>query len=448
MTTDLQKSFKEQMDYDELMNCTRCGFCLPSCPTYINSGQNEASSPRGRIALMKGVVEGRIEPDEKVEQQLNECLGCRACEPVCPSGVQYGHLLEQARTVINEHKSYSLPVKMLRKATFNYLFMSSKRMHRVHQLRWLYEKTLAQKLVRASKLLTLFPGEVETMERVVPKTVPPKRLNEWEEVEKGFGKQTKRVAFFNGCLMGTMFYETNQSTRLLLKTAGCEIVTPKKQECCGALHAHGGETEKAIQLAKRNIEAFENLDVDAVISNAGGCGAGLKDYPFLLRKEADWEKRAKAFSDKVTDISTLLASLDLGPLELSDEVVTYQPSCHLENVMKEKGNVEKLLRKVNGIEYVAMVDKDKCCGSAGIYNLVQPKMAMRILDQKMVDVAETNASVIVTSNPGCLLQMKAGIERERLTDSVRAVHIVDLLADAIRKRDSEEGDAHAVRNRH
>lgn len=423
--------FKERLDYEEIMNCTRCGFCLPSCPTYVQTG-NEASSPRGRIALMKSVVDGRKELDDEVEAQLNECLGCLACEPACPSGVNYGHLLEEARAVVNEHKSYSFPVNLLRRTAFDWLFMSHKRMQKVHTLRYLYETTKLQQVARKTKIFSLFPGETTVMEKVVPKALPPSKVKEEKEFESAAGQSLKRVAFFRGCLMSTMFSETNESTRFLLKQAGCDIVTPKMQECCGALHAHSGELDNAKKLAKQNITAFETAEVDAIISNAGGCGAGLKGYPYLLRDEPEWLARAEAFSEKVIDISTMLANLELPPMKLDAELVTYQPSCHLENVMKEKGNVEKLLHKIEGVTYVAMQDKEQCCGSAGIYNLVQPKMAMKILDKKMNDVQETKASRLVTSNPGCLLQMKAGIEREHLTEEVQAVHIVDLLAEAIK----------------
>ncbi|SDN71997.1 (Fe-S)-binding protein [Alkalicoccus daliensis] len=432
-TGKLQQSFQETIDYEEIMNCTRCGFCLPACPTYLQTGGNEASSPRGRIALMKAVADGRKAPDEEVEAQLNECLGCRACEPACPSGVNYGHLLEQARSVVQKHKKHSPGVKIVRKAVFDWMFMSHKRMQKMHTLRYWYEKTPAQQVMRKTKMLQLLPGEAALMERVLPKAAAPTAIKREKEFEPSPKKSVKRVAFFRGCLMSTMFSETNDSTRYLLKQAGCDIITPEKQECCGALHAHGGETEQAKLLAKKNIAAFEELEVDAIVSNAGGCGAGLKNYPFLLREEAGWVERAKAFSEKTVDICTLLASLDLPDMKSEDTLVTYQPSCHLENVMKEKGYVEELLRKVNGVKYVAMPEKEHCCGSAGIYNLVQPKMAMQILDKKMTDVKLTKASKLVTSNPGCLLQMKAGIEREGMHSEIEALHIVDFLAEAVRK---------------
>ncbi len=434
--TSLQQEFQSRIDYEELMNCTRCGFCLPSCPTYIKTGGNEASSPRGRIALMKAVADGKKEPDEEVEAQLNECLGCRACEPACPSGVNYGHILEQARAVIQEHKRYSVPVRVLRKTVFQWLFLDRRRMETVHRMRWMYEKTPVQKLMQKSGAFRLLPGEAALMERIMPEAAPPKQALRPPVLAVRQQQPLKKVAFFDGCLMSTMFTETNQNTLYLLEKSGCEVVVPDTQQCCGALHAHAGEADGAKKLAKTNIEAFEQTEADFIVTNAGGCGAGLKEYPFLLKEEPEWCERAKVFSEKVGDISTLLAELELPPMKLDAELVTYQPSCHLENVMKEKGNVEALLRRIEGVTYAAMPDKEQCCGSAGIYNLVQPRMAMKILDKKMADVRHVQASVIVTSNPGCLLQMKAGIEREGLADSVKAVHIVDLAAEALKQAES------------
>ncbi|CAM3901080.1 (Fe-S)-binding protein [Alkalicoccus chagannorensis] len=433
----IQQDFQEHVDYEELMNCTRCGFCLPACPTYLHTDGNEASSPRGRIALMKAVADGRKEPDEEVEAQLQECLGCRACEPACPSGVPYGQLLEQARTVIEKHKKHSLPVKVLRGATFGWMFLSQKRMNRVHQMRRLYEKTPLQQLMRRTNAFALLPGEAAVMEKVIPKAVPASRIRSVPKQEKAETTEQINVAFFRGCLMSTMFAETNENTRYVLRRSGCNIVHPEAQECCGALHAHGGEEERAKALARQNIEAFEAVEADVIISNAGGCGAALKDYPFLLRDDPEFKERAKVFAEKSMDVSTLLDRLDLPPMQYDAEVVTYQPSCHLENVMKEKGHVESLLRGIEGVSYTAMPQKEQCCGSAGIYNLIQPKMAMRILDRKMKDVSLTRASVIITSNPGCLLQMKAGIEREGLSGEVRAEHIMDFTAEAIRRAEKE-----------
>ncbi len=300
------QDFKDRMDYDELMNCMRCGFCLPSCPTYGETDQNEAASPRGRIALMKAVVDGKKAPDEDFERQLNLCLGCRACEPACPSGVKYGHLLEEARDILNEHKKHSLPVKVIRRAVFDGLFPHQKRMRSLNQMLWLYQKSGLQKVVRGTNILKVMPGQMATMEKVLPEISSPKELKNRPHHIKPKGEVKARVAFFSGCLMDTMFMKTNDSTLFLLEKAGCEIVIPQTQNCCGALHAHSGEKNKARELAKKNIVAFEEENVDYIISNAGGCGALLVEYDHLLKDEPEWHERAKNFAHKVKDISEIL----------------------------------------------------------------------------------------------------------------------------------------------
>lgn len=429
----IQNEFKARMDEDELLNCMRCGFCLPTCPTYIESGFQEAHSPRGRIALMKAVVDGFIEPDEDVERSLNMCLGCRACEPVCPSGVQYGHLLEEARDIINQHKKHSFKTKLVRKTVFDGLFPYQNRMRSLTSLLGIYQRSGMQNLVHKSGMMRLFPESITTMEKVLPKVPTRKELNNRPEYVKPVGTTRKKVAFFSGCLMDTMFMKTNDATIKLLQLAGCEIVIPKAQSCCGALHGHSGEKDSAKELAKRNIIAFEETEADYIISNAGGCGAFLIDYGHLLKNEHDWAERAVAFSKKLKDISSILVELDFHKMELAlpTQIITYQDSCHLRNVMKTEREPRILLQAIKGIEYKEMKNADSCCGSAGIYNIVESDMSMKILDSKMIRVKETLATTIVTANPGCLLQMKLGIEREGLSDKMRAVHIVDLLLEAL-----------------
>jgi glycolate oxidase iron-sulfur subunit len=428
----IQKQFQERMDEDELMNCMRCGFCLPTCPTYIESGFQESHSPRGRIALMKAVVDGLIEPDEDVEHSLNMCLGCRACEPVCPSGVRYGHLLEEARDIIQQHKKHSFPVRVVRKLVFHELFPYPERMRMVTGLIGFYQRSGLQSFVRKTGLLNILPSSLRQMEKVLPHVPPLKEMKErpYHLIPEGTTK--RRVAFFAGCLMDTMFMSTNDATMRLLQLAGCEVIIPEAQTCCGALHGHGGEKKKAKELAKRNIEAFERLEVDYIVTNAGGCGAFLMEYDHLLKDEAEWRERAKAFVAKIKDISEVLVELDFQQkrLKVQPQIVTYQDSCHLRNVMKTSAAPRKLLRAIEGVEFREMKDADRCCGSAGIYNIVEPEMSMQILDYKMEMAKQTKATTIVTANPGCLLQMQLGIERTGLADRVRAVHIVDFLLEA------------------
>ncbi|UNJ81188.1 (Fe-S)-binding protein [Metabacillus dongyingensis] len=425
--------FKERMNEDELLNCMRCGFCLHTCPTYIESGFQESHSPRGRIALMKAVVDGLIEPDEDVEKSLNMCLGCRACEPVCPSGVNYGHLLEEARDIINQNKKHSLPVRTVRKVVFEGLFPHQERMRTLTGLIGFYQRSGLQRAVQYTGMMKLFPDSLSSMEKVLPEIPTLREMKNRPTYLPAKPEKRKRVAFFSGCLMDTMFMKTNDATMKLLQLTGCEIVIPKNQACCGALHGHSGEKDSAKALAKRNITAFEELQVDYIITNAGGCGAFLIDYDHLLKDEAEWSERAESFSSKLKDLSSILVELEFFKLKLKlpEQIITYQDSCHLRNVMKTSAEPRTLLKAIGNTEYREMKNADSCCGSAGIYNIVESEMSMQILDSKMKNAKATHATTIVTANPGCLLQMKLGIEREGLSNKVRAVHIADLLLEAV-----------------
>ncbi|WP_040203136.1 (Fe-S)-binding protein [Neobacillus jeddahensis] len=429
----IQAQFKARMNEDELLNCMRCGFCLPTCPTYIESGYKESHSPRGRIALMKAVVDGIIEPDEEFERSLELCLGCRACEPVCPSGVNYGHLLEEARDIINQNKKFSLPVRAVRKTVFEGLFPHQGRMRQTVGLLGFYQRSGIQTIARKIGFIGLLPESLKTMEKVLPKVPTMREMKNRPEYLPAIAEKVHKVAFFSGCLMDTMFMKTNDATMRLLQLAGCEIVIPKNQACCGALHGHSGEKDTAKELAKRNIAAFEDLGADFIITNAGGCGAFLIDYDHLLQDDAAWKDRARAFKEKIKDISEILVAIDFHKkveLKLPAQVITYQDSCHLRNVMKTASAPRVLLQTIQGVVYNEMKEADRCCGSAGIYNIVESESSMVMLDYKMKQAKATHATTIVTANPGCLLQMQLGIEREGLSAKMRAVHIVDLLAEA------------------
>ncbi|MEI3613455.1 (Fe-S)-binding protein [Pseudogracilibacillus sp. SO30301A] len=424
------------MDYDELMNCTRCGFCLPSCPTYIETGQDEVHSPRGRIAIMKGVVDGIIEPSEEVKRSIDMCLGCRACEPVCPSGVQFGHLLEQARDAIYQTNKQSVTTKLTRRIAFNHLFPKQKQMIRLTSFVGLYQRSGLKRAAQKTGILKILPENMRAMENVLPEVPKKKEMKERPTHLPALKKQKKRVAFFSGCLMDTVFMSTNDATTKLLQYAGCDIVIPKSQGCCGALHGHSGEINAAKEMAKKNITAFEEEQVDYIITNAGGCGAFLNDCEYLFKNEPEWQERAVKFSKKIKDISSILIELEFDKLDLQleEQVVTYQDSCHLKNGQKTFMEPRQLLKSIEGVNYIEMKDAGRCCGSAGIYNIVESEMSMQILDYKMEQAKKTNAKTIVTANPGCLLQMKLGIEREGLTGKVDAVHIVDLLLKAYEQK--------------
>lgn len=425
----IREAFVETLDYEELLNCTRCGFCLPSCPTYVQTGNDEVHSPRGRIAIMKGIVDGDLEPNEEVKRSIDLCLGCRACETACPSGVKFGRLLEQAREAIYQHKKLSFGERIVRRATFKNLFPYQHRMQRMTSLLSFYQRSGLQKTTRKLGILKMFPETIQTMEKVLPEAPIGKTLKTRKRHYEPTRPKRKKVAFFSGCLMDTMFRKTNEATIKLLQYAGCEIVVPKGQNCCGALHGHSGEREDARKLAKRNIEAFEAAQVDYIVTNAGGCGGFLVDYAYLLKDEPDWVERAKDFSQKIVDISKLLVELEFHKQSLlgNGETITFQDSCHLRNGQQTFSEPRQLLQAIENSTYVEMRHADQCCGSAGIYNMLEPEMSMQVLDEKMKQAKRTQAKVIVTANPGCYLQMKLGVEREGLTDQVKVYQISDYI---------------------
>lgn len=425
----LKEALREKLDYDELSNCMRCGFCQPACPTFRETGY-EAASPRGRIALMKAVADGVMEPDQDFVDQMNLCLGCRACEPVCPAGVPYGQLIEQTREAIEQEADHPWLVRFARKVAFTHLFPHQNRLYRLGGLLRLYQRSGLQTAVRKLGLLKILPSHMREMEAIMPKAASAALSDVLgATVIPPAGERKMRVGMFHGCIMDVLFQETNVNTVRLLADAGCEVVIAPGQVCCGALHAHSGERETARELARQNIAAFQEADVDVIVSNAGGCGALLQEYDHLLHDDPQWREQAKWFAERVRDVSEILEPV-AKPQACNEQPirVTYQSSCHLRNGMKVTTQPVSLLQSIPNATYVQLRESDRCCGSAGIYNLVQPEMAGSILDEKMGHVAATQADILVTSNPGCLLQMKAGIRKAGLEDKMEAVHLVDLLA--------------------
>jgi glycolate oxidase iron-sulfur subunit len=437
-TNPLQQTLKLKLDYEQLTNCMRCGFCLPACPTFKETGL-EAESPRGRIALMKATVDGVMEPNVRFEEQMNHCLGCRACEPACPADVKYGQLIEQARDAIEDHTKEHRPwIKVARNVLLKQMFPHQGRMKLMGKGLKLYRQTGLQKLVRKTGAVGLFSKQMEDMERILPEVTGRSVIDDLGTRIPAKGEKVATVGMFRGCLMDSLFTETNRKTVELLAHAGFEVLIPETQNCCGALHAHSGESDQAKKLAKSNIKAFREASVDYIVSNAGGCGAILVEYDHLLHEEPEWKESAEWFAARVKDISSLL--LDKGrPLSFVDMAadkstrVTYQDSCHLKNVMKGGSAPRKLLNQISNIDFVEMKDAGSCCGSAGIYNLTQPEMANQILEHKMEHANATQAHYMVTSNPGCLMQMQMGIARHAKGGEMNAVHIVDFLYERLVK---------------
>jgi glycolate oxidase iron-sulfur subunit len=425
-------SLLSKFNMDEIMNCMQCGFCLPSCPTYRQTGK-EVASPRGRIALMKGVAQETLEVDNEFESNMYLCLGCRACETACPAGVPYGSLVETAREVVETRKKEDKKAPFIRDIIFNKIFPHPKRMEKVGTALWAAQAAGLQTLAQKTGLIHILPRPMAEMQQAVETIASPAERKKRQKVMQPEGKPAAlRIGMFKGCIMDVMFYETNQATARVLTKAGCEVIFVDEQACCGALHAHAGEKEGAIGLAKRNIEAFEKAGVDFIVNNAGGCGAALKEYHHWFHDDPEWKERAMNFVAKMRDVNELLA--ELPELEFKKEMnvrVTYQDSCHLAHGQGIRNQPRQLLRSIPGVEYVEMSNADSCCGSAGIYNITNFDMSMRILDDKMKNVKQTKAHIIVTSNPGCLLQMKQGIIRAGMKGQMEAVHIMDLLDRAL-----------------
>ncbi|AKP47409.1 (Fe-S)-binding protein [Bacillus smithii] len=426
------EQLKEEFLYEKTNRCVQCGYCLPVCPTYVTM-RKETHSPRGRIHLIKMVGEGKITDLSALEQPLDLCLGCRACETACPTGVEYGSILEAARAAMAKRKKLSVPARLLRKALLNKAIPNRHMMKWSGNAFWFYEKSGMRKVVRKSGVLKKLPYHLDEFEKIIPQTVSPSERKQDFVKIKSKGEKKATVAFFTGCIMDSMFHRINRLSVQLLAEAGCDVIVVPNQTCCGALHAHSGELEEAKRLAKQNIAAFEQEEVDFIVHNAGGCGAMLYEYDHLLADEKEWADKASTFSAKIRDISQVLIACGGLPnlkARKEEERVTYQPSCHMTNVQKVIQEPIDLLKSVSGVHFIEMNQADMCCGSAGIYNIIHFDASMSILDEKMKNMKASDASVIITTNPGCLLQMKLGIEREKLSSSVRVLHLVEYLAEA------------------
>ncbi|WP_372632149.1 (Fe-S)-binding protein [Cohnella sp.] len=441
-TNPMAKTLLAKLDYDQLTNCMRCGFCLPACPTFRETGL-EPESPRGRIALMKAVADGLMDPDQAFQDQMNHCLGCRACEPACPADVKYGQLIEQARDAIEDHAGHSAPIRGVRKLMFKGVFPHRNRLKWLGRSLALYQKSGLRAIARGTGIMKLFPKHLREMEQILPDATGKGVVERLGAVYPAKGEKIARVALFRGCIMDVMFADTNVNTVKLLSEAGFEVVIPETQVCCGALHAHSGEMDQARDLARVNVKAFREAGIEYIVSNAGGCGALLVEYDHLLHEDPEYRELGEWFAPRVVDVGKLLVEKGRIPdfaepaaaAATKPVTITYQDSCHLRNVMKSSTAPRELMNQVSGAHYCEMKDSDRCCGSAGIYNVTQPEMAGQILEHKMEHANATNARYLLTSNPGCLLQMKHGIEKHGAKDRMEAMHIVDYLYERIGGKD-------------
>jgi len=415
-----------QFDLDK---CVHCGLCLNACPTYREL-RLEMDSPRGRIYQMVQVAEGRMPITPSYVEHIELCLACRGCETACPSGVPYGRLVEAARAQIEAASRKSPPVRLLRRFVFRRVLPSPGWLTVFGTLLFLYQRSGLQAVVRASRLLRLF-RRLGRIEALTPQAEWPFFFRHLGRTFPAEGATRHRVAFLGGCVAGICFSRLNEATIRVLQKNGCEVALPAGQTCCGALHVHAGRRDEARQLARRNIDAFLDQRYDAILTNAAGCGSTLKEYHDLLDGDPLYRDRARRFSSLVRDVNEFLASLELkhalGSLPLT---VTYQDSCHLAHGQRIRAAPRQLLRSIPQLELREMPLSDLCCGSAGIYNVLHPEMAMAILRKKMESINGTGAQVIATANPGCMLQLRAGVAL--FGRGQRVAHVVELLDEAYR----------------
>jgi glycolate oxidase iron-sulfur subunit len=407
------------LDPEKSLACIHCGLCLSSCPTYLQTG-NENESPRGRIHLMRALQDGRLPLGPTVVESIDHCLGCRACESACPSGVQYGNLLEHTRNYIESRHRRPLLQTLLRRVAIERVFPHSLRLRVAMQpVMWL----------RKLGLDRLFSGWLRDSMDLVPDRmdlfVPDSRKSRMAD-ERSRGRRG-RVALVTGCVMPVLFGSTHRNTIRLLENCGWEVCIPRDQACCGALHAHLGKLDAARDFARRNIETFESTKADYVVVNAAGCGSTLKEYHELLGADPAWESRARLFSGKVRDLTEMLepASFSASESRLT-EWVTYHDACHLGHAQRITKQPRELIKAVAGDRYVELPESDLCCGSAGTYNLTEPAMAAQLGRRKVANILKTRATTVVTTNPGCLLQLRTELKRAG-AHNVRAMHLADFL---------------------
>lgn len=426
-------SLLKELTYEAANMCVQCGYCLPVCPTY-DSLASETHSPRGRINLVKMAAEGKLDILTDLSEPIELCLGCRACEVVCPVNVPYGKIYNGALHVIAKEKKKSSVKRNASDKTLqlmlNRVFPKKRRLRTLGSFMWFYQSSGVNKVVQKSKIVEKISPRIGQLEKALPNVSVPSKQYKFGEIYASKQKEKVKVAFFPGCVMDALMSNINRKTIYLLQKMGCEVTIPKTITCCGALHAHQGKTADAKQLAKANIEAIERLDVQYVINNAGGCGAMLHEYDELLNDEPEWVERAKRFKEKSKDITEILVTL--GPLPYEKEwqgIITYQDSCHLRNVQGVIEPPRRLIRSIPGAHYVEMKNSHLCCASGGIYNVLHFEESMDMLDEKMKHALETEAKTIVTTNPGCLLQMRLGVERSGVSSQVQALHLVEVLAE-------------------
>jgi glycolate oxidase iron-sulfur subunit len=404
-------------------DCVHCGFCLPACPTYVLWGE-EMDSPRGRIYMIKKAAEGTAPLDQTFRKHMDNCLGCMACVTACPSGVQYNKLIEPTRAQIERNLARSVADLLFRKLLYA-SFPYPSRLRLVALPLFVYQRTGLQAMVRGSGVFKLLPRRMQAMEALLP-TIPLRGVKLPATV-RPHGAPRRRVGMLTGCVQQVFFSHVNAATARVLAAEGCEVVIPQAQSCCGALMVHSGLESDAAKLAKQIIVAFEAANVEAIVVNSAGCGSTMKEYGYLLRDDPEWSARAAAFSAKCRDVSEILCELEplaqRQPLKLR---AAYHDACHLQHAQGIREQPRQLLRSIPEFEVCEIPEASLCCGSAGVYNLLEPETAASLGDRKVDNLLQTNAEAVISANPGCLMQLQTCLRR-RGSKQLPAFHMVELL---------------------
>jgi glycolate oxidase iron-sulfur subunit len=418
-----------------LADCVHCGFCLPTCPTYALWGE-EMDSPRGRIYLMELASTGEIGIDDIFVTHIDRCLGCMACVTACPSGVQYDKLVEATRPQIERNYERSARDRWFRRLIFA-LFPYPRRLRAAAVLGWLYQRLRIAALLRRSGLQARLPARLRALESLLP-DVPLRDLRRrLPRRVAARGAPRGRVALVTGCVQSVYFAEVNAATARVLASEGYEVMVPREQGCCGALQEHSGEEAAALRRARRMIATMERADVDLIVINAAGCGSTLKEYGHLLRDDPAWVDRATAFSAKVADINEVLADIEPhAPRHAIAARVAYHDACHLAHAQGVRTQPRQVLAAIPQLDVVELSEPEICCGSAGIYNLLQPEAASDLGVRKAATIAAVAPDAVVTANPGCMLQINRHLERP-----LPMLHPVQVVDAAIRGRNPFVGPA-------
>ncbi len=423
---------------DVLSQCIHCGMCLATCPTYEMT-QQERSSPRGRIKMIKSVARGEMEITPLFAEEMSFCLDCQACETACPAGVKYGSMVEAARVEVSNAGYGTWFGKLLKNISLKFILASNTNLKFTARLLYIYQKFGIQKFLHSSGLMKLVAPKLSEIDKLAPKVSDKFSDSLINEITEAEGEKKYKVAFLTGCLMNVMYADINKDTVDVLSACGCEIFTPKSQVCCGSLHAHNGDLETAKELAKKNIKAFEEQGYDYLISNSAGCGAFMKEYGHVLADDIKYSKRAKKFSSKVKDLTEFLFSIKENlPFKNLEEIITYHDACHLAHTQKVVAEPRAVLNSVPGLTVKNLEESTWCCGSAGIYNIVRYDDSMFFLERKMKNIKDTSANIVLASNPGCISQIQYGAQKFNV--DVKVLHPASLLKKALPKSATAQED--------